>query len=278
MDARIEGRLRSQLVSAFKSIYMDEDGYTLVFGSEQLFHSDKPIPPNEIDIVFKDSGGQILFGNRVVPLVIYVMTEQDSINTAREMMQSFTALNNQVKFSFTDDAGQSTSVYPMYNSPVDVGNFETVGNGYRSMLYVGGTLVVTSQVMDISSVGWGVYNEDSKEYDFSDVPFIQASVDFSSSLNSQPWYGNDDMATSKPKWGTLTFSLSVQSTNTDLLKKILATMVKDTGNMGDGVRNVYHFKMTFDNGIVMENDFYLAQAHYGKEIGGIPTMSMSFSL
>lgn len=278
MEAGLEGRLRDQFKAAFKTAYLEDDGYILNFASEQYFHTDTQVKPNEIDVIVKDTGGQILFGNRIVPVSVFVISEQDSLDAARSMMQVFVSLNNQVRFSYLNDSDQTRSVYPLYNAPTSTGNFESVGAGLRSVLYMGGVLVVTENALDIESVQIGTGDA---PYTFIDIPFIQAQINFSSVQDTQAWYGNNDMAQGKVKWGTLVFGLSMQSANTDFMSTVLSTMVNDSSASNfpsDGVRHKYYFKIAFDNGIVMENNFILTSANYGKEIGGIPTMSMSFTL
>lgn len=136
---------------------------------EQQFIKTRQMQPNRIYIVVKISSASVNYGQTVLPVTIQVVSEQNMLFTAQKLLFDFVS-----RFNLARSTDQTTQ--QIWESPVVSTNFEQMFEGFRSVLYVSGTLVI-SQNANFYTLS---YNVPTLEYTITPIDFIP----FSCTLNN----------------------------------------------------------------------------------------------
>lgn len=118
--------------------------YTLNVVQEMSFGTEEE-EKNVITIVLKFLTGSIFTNSTIYPIQFIILSEVNSVEIARTLMETFANLNNMTSFI-------TNFVYhkQMYSTPTIMSNFNRTADGLRSMLFMSGTLVVTEKVNDFT--------------------------------------------------------------------------------------------------------------------------------
>lgn len=104
---------------------------------EQQFIKTRQMQPNHIYIVVKISSASVNYGQTILPVSIQVISEQNKIFTAQKLLFDFVS-----KYNLARSDDQTTQ--QIWESPTVSTNFEQMFEGFRSVLYVSGTLVISA--------------------------------------------------------------------------------------------------------------------------------------
>ena len=118
----------------------------IIVADEQMFTKMK-LDPNNIYVVVKVLSSIIAYDGRVQPIQLMVISEQNSLETAKALFNQFTSENNLVAERFGSDLVKQT-----YESPVVVNNYTEIGYGFNSLLYVSGTLYILDNIVDLTNL------------------------------------------------------------------------------------------------------------------------------
>lgn len=118
-------------------VHFYED-YNIVIAKEQLIDkkTSEQLRPNTIFIVVRFSPVTINFGLSVLPITITAISEQNNIDVCQRLLLDYAQVYNLER---TDDK----KIQQIYESPTVTSNFNIVYSGFRSILYVSGTLVIS---------------------------------------------------------------------------------------------------------------------------------------
>lgn len=137
---------------------------------EQNFAKMEQFTPDTIYVVIKYLSSSIEYYAETLPVQILVLSEQDSLEKAQMILNKFANENNWQMI--IDDA---TYIKQQYNSPVVLNNYVEVSYGYRSVLYITGTLYIMENVVDVTDV----------EVDNEKLKPIAFNINYSMSTNTQ---------------------------------------------------------------------------------------------
>ena len=276
MEKYLEESLTEQLNNIISELGFDN--FKVYISSEQLFKNDL-IKPDEIYVVYKDSAGQVLFGNKVLPVSFYVLSEQNSLDKVKNILDIFIQTYNQMPLNFKvveedeygTDINVDVNVYPYYSTPVVANNFIKAGLGVRSMIYMTGTFVIMKGLNDIKSIK---FYENGNTYD---IKFIHATYSYNAQLDTQPFYNDISDVKSVAKYSSFVLNLTTQFTNDELMNKVLNVAFRKYVSNSEKVNSTFYFIIEFINGVVVDKiPLKLAQYIADKEVGALTTINLAF--
>lgn len=118
--------------------------YTLNVVQEMSFGTEEE-EKNVITIALKFLTGSIFINSTVYPIQFIILSEVNSAEIARTLMETFANIHNMTSF-----ISNFTYHKQMYSTPTIMSNFNRTADGLRSMLFMSGTLVVTQDVNDFT--------------------------------------------------------------------------------------------------------------------------------
>lgn len=218
--------------------FTDENGnpetVNVIVTEEQLFAKMEKLTPNNIYVVIKYLSSNIEYYTETLPLQLLVLSEQNSFKKAEMIMNKFATDNN---WQIIIDDG--THIKQQYNSPVVLNNFVEVDYGYRSVLYVTGTLFIMENVVDVTDV----------EIDDEKLKPLSFNLAYSMSTNTQQT-ANEEIASSLKTVSTFAITMTIPmrelKTHPGLITNVMKIINEtETGNKA--------FKVSFKCGLYDRN-------------------------
>lgn len=171
---------------------------------EQLFAKNGEYDPDKIYVVTKYLTSSIEYGVETQPVQILVLSEQNSLQEAKELFDAFTLSHNWRAGTFNN-----TFVKQQYSSPVVMSNFNEASYGYRSVLYISATLFIMDEIVDV---------EDLKINGVAIKP-LTFNWSYQMTGNTQPQAGEQIASTVK----------NISTFQATLAIPVLRTYISDTG-------------------------------------------------
>ena len=234
---------------------------------EQIYAKMDEFNPDTIYVVIKYLSSDIQFEAESLPVQLIVLTEQNSITSAKLILDKFASENNwQVIIQ------DSTYVKQQYNSPVILNNFVEVTHGYRSTLYLSGMLFIMNNVVDVRNLT--INNE-------SITNLISCSIAYNMQTNSQQTQ-SQSIARSVKTVSSFALTVVVPMLESSLIKSV----AKILGELEDGnERFTVSFKLgdltdTIDNETVdiatITKSMKLTAATITTAINQVPSIQLGF--
>ncbi len=281
--------------------------YDIEIANEQMYVPDEEREGHKIFAVIKFLPAEINFGQNVFPTTIQVVSESNSLIAAQRLLMEYAQIFNQNTLK-----RDGKLVYQNYTSPSVISNFDLVYEGYRSVLMMSGTFLISPNInrtflqyydvdnlLNVESIPSTKVTEvdrDGNAYDgiiyqddcyvWSDsknkyvyyepitVNILNYSDSFSVTPDSQPYFNTKNFTESINKYGTFTFNIVTYLTKEQPMKKVLQITSRKKG-----INNKFYFKLTFDD----EDDnmsllpYKLIQANKNQNVGEMPAIVMAFT-
>ena len=196
-------------------------------GEEQEFVKIKNFAPGNIYVVVKLLASSIAYDGRVQPVQLMVLSESNSLDIAKELMNEFATNNNLVSEIINGDLVKQT-----YNTPVVVSNFTEVSYGFKSLIYVSGTLFILENIIDLTEL----------KIDGETVKVSSFNAVYAMTGNTQPVSNNYISSTVKSvSTFSCGFTIPMIGTYEMLLQKVLNIM---SGNLSGNTSFAFNFNVT----------------------------------
>lgn len=137
--------LRARLVEIKNTL--DFNDYNIDVFNEQDYAKNRSLQPKTISVITKFLSSNLIFQAKTQPIQILVITEENSINVANSIMTKFCE-----DYNFRVVIDGTTYTKQMYSTPVALSNFQVIGIGIRTVLYITATLFILEDVMDIENL------------------------------------------------------------------------------------------------------------------------------
>lgn len=111
-------------------------GYDVEIADEQYYNKSVKNVPGRIYIVVKFGEATLNFGQIVFPITIQAISEQDKLDVCYTLLFEFA---NKYNINWNKDK----TIGQFYNAPYVLSNFNEIFEGFRSLLYVSGTFLMT---------------------------------------------------------------------------------------------------------------------------------------
>lgn len=223
--------------------------------SEQAFAKLKTFKPNTIYVIIKKLATDFQYNVLSQPLQIMAISEQNQIDITKELFEIFCGENN-----WKTEKDGTTYVKQQYSMPVVLSNFNEVGFGYRSVVYVSGMLEILENVVDISSV-----KIDGVEY----KP-ISFSIAYQMTGNTQA-VGTQRIAVTQKSIATFNVTISVA-----LLDDLFCNKVLDVLNESESGNVDFSFEIAFNNNTTITKDMKLTSAQIITAPNQAPSLQLAF--
>ena len=128
--------IRNELIEVMNDNYALYQGLEVYIANEQEFIKSKQQKPNAIYIVLRYGSASVNFGQSVLPITITAICEQNKIDRVQSLFADFVA-------KFNLERAENNTIQQIYESPVVTSNFNQLFEGFRSIMYVSGFLVIS---------------------------------------------------------------------------------------------------------------------------------------
>ena len=124
-------------------------GYTtdyIIKVYDEINHNYNP-KENEIVVIIKKLSGSVIDNVKFYPLQFEVYGIENDTNTTMDILSKFVDDYSNTNFMLGLDYYKQD-----YSTPIDAGNFNAIGKGYRSRFIVTGSLMIASSMSDVEKV------------------------------------------------------------------------------------------------------------------------------
>lgn len=195
-------------------------GLQIEIANEQAFMKYKSYTPDTIYVVIKKLGTTYMYDVLTQPIQLMIFAEQNQFDKTKALIDEFTNTYNWLSETIAGINGNFTYVKQQYSNAVVVNNFNVVGWGYRTMLYVTGDLAIMENVADVSATINNVVERGKILVDNHEVKPLTFNIAYTMTGNTQPTQ-QDKIATTMKTQATFSVAMSIQMVSSDFLNKIL---------------------------------------------------------
>lgn len=117
--------------------------YHFEISNEQFFVDDDDREPNNIYIVIQFLPADIDYGQTVLPFTIRAVSEENGVAAAQKLLLEYAQIYNLTE---KKDEINNKVVFQSYTTPNVSSNFETIYDGFRSILTMSGTILLSSNI------------------------------------------------------------------------------------------------------------------------------------
>lgn len=218
----------------------------------------------KIFIVIKMLPATLNFGQTLLPIILDVVAEKNKIDITKRLLFAFAETYN---LEWNSD----NTIKQYYSTPTFLSNFNEIGNGYRSLITMQGTLQISEN-----------NNPYTIKYNYTEngtakkllIETITSGLTYENQLDTQAFFSTSRQTKSRAKVGTFILNFSVYMTNNVFLNKVLDIVLNTESN---------DFEFSFD--IDYKNNKYrhaipLRLANYTMEqnLGELPVANLSFTI
>ena len=270
------------------------DNLNILISNEQFFirqREEGKLSPNTIYIVVKFSPAAVDYGVTVLPVTILVMSEQNRCELCQRLLQDFTTMANM-------EMNSSSTIQQFYESPAVTSNFNELFEGFRSVLNVSSTFVISASANPFT-LEWYNPAEDENHavIGWQEVYFINGNLGSNYQTNPKLFYTTNDFTRSITTMGTVTFNISSvlltdEGFYDEMLKYITKkneftidtkpsspTYLQKVSRSGDliDINQKLIFKLTFKNNDSLTDFFKLASIDIQQVLKKIPMITLVFT-
>lgn len=240
--------------------------HKIILSNEQQFIKEKDKHPNSIFIVVKFLSGNFNYGQYVQPVTVLALAEKNKFEVCQKLLNEYVSRWHN---SETREAGNDL-IKQTYTSPAIMSNFNEVGEGYRSLMYLSGIFLVGENSNPVEKIEW--FNNETNEYE--QIPVLTSTWTWSALLEPQSFYSLKGRTKSETRTATFTLSFTLFHKNDAFGNIILDLPCSDDD---ETINPDFKFKLTWKSGknkiVIMKCvDFSGTQ-----NIGEFPVLNISFT-
>lgn len=200
MNWNYEEYVKEQIQHAVSDLSIT--GYTFEVCTEQIFVNMESLSPTTVYVVIKYLSSTNTLDAIEQPVQLLVFCEDNQIQVSQMVFSKFVSSNN-----FKEIIEGNEYIKQDYREPVVLSNFNQTAYGYRTIMYISGTLFLMEGIIDISSFTIKVGENDAEK-----VRPIRFNIAYSMTPNTQP-VPSDKLATSVKSVATFSLSFNVPLTS-----------------------------------------------------------------
>lgn len=238
--------------------------------TEEAFAKKKNFKPNTMYVIIKFLESDITFGAVSKPLNIVSICEQNNLERCKAILDIFASLWNFKSESITNENGNNDIYKHSYGTAVVISNFEEVGYGYRTVLYLSGNLTVLENVIDITNLNLWLKQPDDT-YKAEPINSLRTDIAYNMTPNTQQ-KASEPIASSMKSVAVLTLTMVVPFTENTLTQRVMQTLdSKNNGNID------YIFSFKWGTHDFEKTPFKLTSVGLTSIVGEIPAFTLSFT-
>lgn len=234
--------------------------YNCVVDNEQQFlthiNTADDLVEHTIYFVIKELGGSAIFNTQVLPSTLIVLSEQNSLSVAKQVIYKYIELFNLSTFT----QGFS-SIKFILDTPTATANFYNFGAGTRSIFKCDVVFIISQNILDMASA----------KIDGETLDIITLAFDSENKSDTMPLY-NDYVATSVMDYSSNSLQITIPMQQCSLLNKCL-----EIANGTHSPNTIFNIAIAFNNGLKVEGVYYYVKMQLGIAIGELPAVSLTFT-
>ena len=278
MSFKYDELLREQLYRLKNEVGLND--YEFEVDTEQAFLKRKNLLPNTIYILTKELQNEISIGVNTQPVQLFILSEQDSLDVAKEFFSQFANKYN-FKAIIQSENSKTRWVKQQYAEPVVLSNFNVVDYGYRSVLYISVNLFIMENVIDLKDLYINNEKITTLTWDlaYSMTPNTQ-SVVVKDTVNNV--VTGEYITKSVKSISTLAINITIPVVESNLTNKVLDIINEDDNTSNDtndtyayGGNENFHFSFYLGSK-AMSKTMKLVSAEFGTAIDQVPTIRLGF--
>lgn len=233
----------------------------LIIDDELQFTKLKDKEEGAIYIAVKFASASFNYGETTQEITMTVVSEQNKIDIAQLLLMEYVTKYN----LHLSPNGQ---ILQGYSTPSVSSNFNYVYDGFRSIIYVSGTFLISE---DAIRLGVKYYNSNTGT-DGEDVEAITHVISFDNQLDPQAFFRTNNLTESVAKVATFTFNMTMfLVSNLQIVEDSLCLMFAEKPNN-------YSFDIEITLGThSRRSSFKLANAQVTQEPTSLSTITLTFS-
>lgn len=259
---------------------------------EQIFAKKKNLTPNRIYIVVKFGTASFDFGQALLPITLNAVSEQNSVDVCQKLLFDLaTNFTQQPPIDGTEFAS-TDYVKQLWNTPNVINNFNEVNIGFRSLMYMTGTLLVGHNSSPIVEL---IYNKDAT--DGSMVELHKYMITFSDSFDvypdTQAFYTTHGIGKTAAKTASYAFSITLFKVSNPFMNKCRAikrgNVDPNEGGFEEGISSKFSISMLDKDDIEVDpatgdetkhyftKEYTLINMTIQQNKGDLPTVALTFA-
>ena len=247
--------LKDRLVEVKNNL--DFNDFNIEVYNEQDYAKNRSIKAKTITIILKFLSDNKVFSAKAQPIQMLAITEENGIGVANSILTKFCDTYN-----FAIIPNGATYIKHMYSSPVPLSNFNLIGIGLRTVLYINTTLFILENVIDIKDL----------KIDGNKIDAMSATIGYTMSGDSEPFDGG--FAKTEKSFSTFVMTVVVACTKTDFTDKCMKVMNGSSEELGND-----DFEVSFSIGeLGFEMTMKLTNATFTTAINNVPSLQLSLSV
>lgn len=236
---------------------LDFNDFNIEVYNEQDYAKNRSIKAKTITVIVKFLASAIVFSAKTQPIQMLVIAEENGLSVANSILTKFADTYN---FATIPDG--TTYVKHMYSSPVVLSNFNLIGIGLRTVLYINTTLFILEDVMDINDL----------KVDGNPVQMMSATIGYTMQGDTQPFDGG--FAITEKNFATFVMTINVACVKTEFTEKCIKIMNASSEDKGNE-----DFEMSFSVGELPFNfTMKLVGAVLTTAVNNVPSLQLSFQV
>lgn len=305
--------LKNELYDIFSDLGIEEN-YSVVVENERIFLEQKEednfyLDPHTIYVVIKYLRGQYYVDSTEIPIVIYALGENDSLDIVKMVFNIFGQKNNlkTTNINYYDNNGieKIVPIKQTFTTPTISDNFLQMGYGYRTMVTMSGNISIFLESNDIEKLEYVMFDENdnpilhSIELYSGTLTYVMqpdgqpsmnkkfVSSEFKTAhctMNLQlPFYNelSEEEIVCNEFYFKILKSLSIEKENDDNYyedEQETKLLYLDYNGLNKASSEPYYFKITLKSGFVLRYKMVLFNCSITTNKGGLPIFSLNFGL
>lgn len=236
--------------------------YNVKVYDEQTFDPLKAkIKAKDIYVGIRMGAGTIYAGSITVPAFFEIISEEDSLIVAKNLMIEYGLTYNLVT-PLTGLTSANVFLQQAYTTPQTQSNFNELNGGYRSLIVLNATFVIGENINSINDL----------QIDGESINFISCDTTNTATPNTVDTGINFSRTESAIKFSTFAMTLTmVSKSNSAFIAKV------DILAYGTASYNKTIFVVRFNkNGVIYTKNLHLLTPDFKQTKGMIPTYTISF--
>lgn len=236
--------------------------------NEQEYTKKEFIKENTISVVLKYLASSLIVQARTQPIQMLIMSEENSLSVANSIINKFCEDYN--NYVYIED---TTYIKNIYSTPVVLNNFERVGTGYRSVLYVNATLIILENVIDIKDFKVRFMRNNGTYTSYTNLDPLSCSIGYSMEGDTEAFGGG--MSTTEKDFSTMVMTMNLACVSNDVITKCIEIMKNTSTFKGNDV-----FYISFKIGTVAFDDFpfKLVSCSFTTAKNSVPSLAIGFRM
>ena len=274
----IETEISAILNGVDATIYAAYKDHVIIC-DEQIFAQQRQLTPKTIYIVVKFGNASFDFGQSLMPITINAVSEQNAVDICQKLLFDLaTTYTQQEPGNITEwETNDSTDyVKQLWNTPNVINNFNEINIGFRSLMYMTGTVLIGHNSSPIVEL---IYNKDAT--DGSEVPLHQYMITFADSYDMSPdtqaFYSTDGIGRTAAKTASYGFSITLFKVDNEFMRKCRAIKRGNLTDAPDGISSKFSISMRDkDEEQVWTAEYCLVNMTIQQNKGDLPTVALTF--